>query len=305
MTASAQPSPSAHLIRSDAEAISVAQALAQRFTGDQARIDGEQLYCTGALFAHIVPTVAVDEHNQAHIAFIERDNPGPPGLRPTHRRRLDFADHPGPRQPQRRQRRPRLAGGGPGQGAVGRERLARRQQAVRTGRQPLGVGQVQPRPPLAQRSQPGFSRNAPAPDYATLVGAGLPAKRPARPAPDLPAPSSASRLLPRRRRPACRGWLASEQTSNHCPDCSRAGPRHCCRSLPRLWGAPEVHLAAAPGHGSTYNCGLGRRIQTEHRMTPTEPILLWYGWMNLPWAWRLSSSRSFFRSLPSLIARRE
>ncbi|PNG30224.1 MULTISPECIES: SfnB family sulfur acquisition oxidoreductase [Pseudomonas] len=47
-----------------------------RFTGEQAQVDGEKFYCTGALFAHIVPTVAVDEHNQAHIAFIERDNPG-------------------------------------------------------------------------------------------------------------------------------------------------------------------------------------------------------------------------------------
>lgn len=47
-----------------------------RFTSDQAQIDGEKFYCTGALFAHIVPAVAVDEHNQAHIAFIERDNPG-------------------------------------------------------------------------------------------------------------------------------------------------------------------------------------------------------------------------------------
>lgn len=47
-----------------------------RFTGEQARIDGEKSYCTGALFAHIVPAVAVDEHNQAHIAFIPRDNPG-------------------------------------------------------------------------------------------------------------------------------------------------------------------------------------------------------------------------------------
>ncbi|WP_047336546.1 SfnB family sulfur acquisition oxidoreductase [Pseudomonas protegens] len=47
-----------------------------RFDGEQAQIDGEKFYCTGALFAHIVPAVAVDEHNQAHIAFIERDNPG-------------------------------------------------------------------------------------------------------------------------------------------------------------------------------------------------------------------------------------
>ncbi len=47
-----------------------------RFDGDQARIDGQKFYCTGALFAHIVPAVAVDENGQAHIAFIERDNPG-------------------------------------------------------------------------------------------------------------------------------------------------------------------------------------------------------------------------------------
>ncbi|MFC6301085.1 SfnB family sulfur acquisition oxidoreductase [Pseudomonas sp. CCM 7893] len=47
-----------------------------RFDGDSAQIDGEKFYCTGALFAHIVPTVAVNEENQAFISFIERDNPG-------------------------------------------------------------------------------------------------------------------------------------------------------------------------------------------------------------------------------------
>ncbi|PMY37767.1 SfnB family sulfur acquisition oxidoreductase [Pseudomonas sp. GW456-L14] len=47
-----------------------------RFNADGARIDGEKFYCTGALFAHIVPAVAVDEENKAFIAFIERDNPG-------------------------------------------------------------------------------------------------------------------------------------------------------------------------------------------------------------------------------------
>ncbi len=47
-----------------------------RFNGDSAQIDGEKFYCTGALFAHIVPTVAVNEENQAFISFIERDNPG-------------------------------------------------------------------------------------------------------------------------------------------------------------------------------------------------------------------------------------
>ncbi|EPL03536.1 SfnB family sulfur acquisition oxidoreductase [Pseudomonas sp. CF161] len=47
-----------------------------RFDADGAQIDGEKFYCTGALFAHIVPAVAVNEQNQAFIAFIERDNPG-------------------------------------------------------------------------------------------------------------------------------------------------------------------------------------------------------------------------------------
>lgn len=35
-------------------------------------------------------------------------------------------------------------------------------------------------------------------------------------------------------------------------------------------------------------------------MRPTEPILLWYCWMNLPWAWRLSSSRRFFKIVAQL-----
>ncbi|KAA0947741.1 MULTISPECIES: SfnB family sulfur acquisition oxidoreductase [unclassified Pseudomonas] len=47
-----------------------------RFDGDSAQIDGEKFYCTGALFAHIVPTVGVNEQGHAFIAFIERDAPG-------------------------------------------------------------------------------------------------------------------------------------------------------------------------------------------------------------------------------------
>ncbi|WP_407310106.1 SfnB family sulfur acquisition oxidoreductase [Pseudomonas sp. nanlin1] len=47
-----------------------------RFSEQHAQIDGEKFYCTGALFAHIVPVVGVDEANRAHIAFVERDNPG-------------------------------------------------------------------------------------------------------------------------------------------------------------------------------------------------------------------------------------
>ncbi len=47
-----------------------------RFEAEHAVVDGEKFYCTGALFAHIVPVVGVDVHNQAFIAFVERDNPG-------------------------------------------------------------------------------------------------------------------------------------------------------------------------------------------------------------------------------------
>lgn len=47
-----------------------------RFDGEHAVLDGEKFYCTGALFAHIVPVSGVNEQNQAFIAFVERDNPG-------------------------------------------------------------------------------------------------------------------------------------------------------------------------------------------------------------------------------------
>ncbi|WP_122209857.1 SfnB family sulfur acquisition oxidoreductase [Pseudomonas viridiflava] len=47
-----------------------------RFDGEQAVVDGEKFYCTGALFAHIVPVVGVDEQDNAYIAFVERDDPG-------------------------------------------------------------------------------------------------------------------------------------------------------------------------------------------------------------------------------------
>ncbi|KPY48614.1 Acyl-CoA dehydrogenase [Pseudomonas viridiflava] len=47
-----------------------------RFDGEHAVVDGEKFYCTGALFAHIVPVVGVDEQDNAFIAFVERDNPG-------------------------------------------------------------------------------------------------------------------------------------------------------------------------------------------------------------------------------------
>jgi len=47
-----------------------------RIDGDSAQINGEKFYCTGALFAHLVPTVGNNEHGQALIAFVERDAPG-------------------------------------------------------------------------------------------------------------------------------------------------------------------------------------------------------------------------------------
>lgn len=47
-----------------------------RFDGDSAYVNGEKFYCTGALFAHIVPTVGVNEKDQAFVAFVERDAPG-------------------------------------------------------------------------------------------------------------------------------------------------------------------------------------------------------------------------------------
>ncbi len=47
-----------------------------RVTGDNAVIDGEKAYCTGALFAHIVPVAGVDEAGRPHIAFVPRDAAG-------------------------------------------------------------------------------------------------------------------------------------------------------------------------------------------------------------------------------------
>lgn len=46
------------------------------FEGDTAVLEGEKFYCTGALFAHIVPTAAVDEQNRPFIAFVPRDAQG-------------------------------------------------------------------------------------------------------------------------------------------------------------------------------------------------------------------------------------
>ncbi|SDI71039.1 SfnB family sulfur acquisition oxidoreductase [Pseudomonas panipatensis] len=47
-----------------------------RFDGDSAVLDGEKAYCTGALFAHIVPVAGVDEAERPFIAFVPRDAAG-------------------------------------------------------------------------------------------------------------------------------------------------------------------------------------------------------------------------------------
>ncbi|EJL04017.1 acyl-CoA dehydrogenase family protein [Pseudomonas fluorescens Q2-87] len=47
-----------------------------RFDADTAVLDGEKAYCTGALFAHIVPVAGVDEAGHVHIALVARDAAG-------------------------------------------------------------------------------------------------------------------------------------------------------------------------------------------------------------------------------------
>lgn len=47
-----------------------------RFDGDTAILDGEKAYCTGALFAHIVPVAGVDEAGHVHIALVPREAAG-------------------------------------------------------------------------------------------------------------------------------------------------------------------------------------------------------------------------------------
>jgi SfnB family sulfur acquisition oxidoreductase len=46
------------------------------YDGDDAVINGEKYYTTGALLAHIVPIVAVDDQARTFLAFAERDAPG-------------------------------------------------------------------------------------------------------------------------------------------------------------------------------------------------------------------------------------
>ncbi|MDR3719406.1 MAG: SfnB family sulfur acquisition oxidoreductase [Bryobacteraceae bacterium] len=44
--------------------------------GDHVIVTGKKFYCTGALLAHLVPIVAVDEQGRAWYAIAERDAPG-------------------------------------------------------------------------------------------------------------------------------------------------------------------------------------------------------------------------------------
>lgn len=46
------------------------------FDGDDVVVNGEKFYTTGALLAHIVPIVAVDENGQGYLVFADRDAPG-------------------------------------------------------------------------------------------------------------------------------------------------------------------------------------------------------------------------------------
>ena len=46
-----------------------------RFEGDTAIVQGEKFYTTGALLAHIIPTVAIHD-GTAYLVFIDRESPG-------------------------------------------------------------------------------------------------------------------------------------------------------------------------------------------------------------------------------------
>jgi SfnB family sulfur acquisition oxidoreductase len=45
-------------------------------SADGYRIDGRKFYCTGALFAQRIPTLAVDEHGVGFLAFVPRETKG-------------------------------------------------------------------------------------------------------------------------------------------------------------------------------------------------------------------------------------
>ena len=45
-------------------------------TGDAYRLNGRKFYSTGALFAHLVPVVAIDDDGRIAVAIVDRDTPG-------------------------------------------------------------------------------------------------------------------------------------------------------------------------------------------------------------------------------------
>lgn len=47
-----------------------------RVEGDEAVVNGEKFYTTGALLSHIIPVVAVDDDGKGYLVFVERDAPG-------------------------------------------------------------------------------------------------------------------------------------------------------------------------------------------------------------------------------------
>lgn len=46
------------------------------YDGDEAVVNGEKFYTTGALLSHFIPVVAVDANEQGYLVFVERDAPG-------------------------------------------------------------------------------------------------------------------------------------------------------------------------------------------------------------------------------------
>jgi SfnB family sulfur acquisition oxidoreductase len=44
--------------------------------GDEAIVNGQKFYTTGALLSHIIQVVAVDPEGRGHLIFVERDTPG-------------------------------------------------------------------------------------------------------------------------------------------------------------------------------------------------------------------------------------
>lgn len=46
------------------------------FDGDEAVVNGEKFYTTGALLSHIIPVVALDNEEKGYLVFVDREAPG-------------------------------------------------------------------------------------------------------------------------------------------------------------------------------------------------------------------------------------